>query len=260
MKLLCQALALLLVLVASARANVLAAPVNSPTLKNNSGTEGVRLLQNSQIYGSGLVFKASKNGFSWSNPCNGVTVLSSAPDWRVYLYNTNTHHYFQTTLDKYEGYMLRASIIFWGFSFPRIPYKEENSQYIRGLKCRTFVMPKMTFKEKLKNGIDTLLDSKLITTNDLPVGAQATAFVRKHYNFPPCGDMPVSMFVQRKDKSRQYMLQTREVSKASYLPSEFKLPEGAKRVWNEKEIIRGQAEDNSLDGLLKDIDRKSFLD
>lgn len=221
--------------------------------------DGIKLIQNSQIYGSGIVFKACKKGLAWENPANGVNIVAAAPDWRVYTYNVISKRYSEVPLDKYEGYMLRSAVIFWGFSFPRIPYKEENSGRILSLRCRVFAMPKLGMKEKLNRGIDTLLDSKLYTTDDLPVDSHVLAFVRKHYNFPACGDLPVCMYVQRRDKHRQYMLQTRNVSQAKFKLSEFKLPAGAIKTKNDKEVIQSASDESSLDGLLKDIDRKSFL-
>lgn len=221
--------------------------------------DGIKFIQNSQIYGSGIVFKACKQGLAWENPANGVNIVAAAPDWRVYTYNVASKRYCEVPLDKYEGYMLRSAIIFWGFSFPSIPYKEEDPARILGLRCRVFVMPKLGMKEKLNRGIDTLLDSKLFTTADLPVDSHILSFVRKHYNFPACGDLPVSMYVQRRDRSRQYMLQTRNISQTKFKLSEFKLPTGAIKTKNDKDVIQNVSDDSSLDGLLKDIDRKSFL-
>lgn len=219
---------------------------------------GYRLDQNSQIYGSGIVFKVAKTGFAWSLPSNGVTVMAAAPDWRVYVYNALTKRYFETSLEKYEGYMLRASIIFWGFSFPRIPYEEKSPQVLGGYKCRVFEMQKVSKQEKLTRGIDTLRDSRLITVKDLEVAPQVAVFVRKQLNFPVLGDLPVSMCVERKDKKVQYMLNTTKVVTAKFRRSEFLLPAGATKALNDKEVIRGANEENSLDGLLKGIDRKEF--
>lgn len=219
---------------------------------------GYVLEQKSQIYGSGIVFKVCKSGFAWSIPSNGVTVIAAAPDWRVYVYNEQTRRYFATSLDKYEGYMLRASIIFWGFSFPRIPYEEKPSQLLAGHQCRVFDMKKISKDEKLKLGIDTLRDSRLITVKDLDVAPQVTIFVRKQLNFPSLGDLPVSMCVERKDRELQYMLKTKKVTPSQIKVTDFKLPAGAKRALNDKEVLRGAAEESSLDGLLRDIDRKEF--
>lgn len=240
----------------------LAAPAMLPARQKPSPAPqvvpGYVLEQKSQIYGSGIVFKVSKTGFAWSIPSNGVTVMAAAPDWRVYVYNALTKRYFETSLEKYEGYMLRASIIFWGFSFPRIPYEEKPPQVLAGYKCRVFEMKEVSKAEKLSRGIDTLRDSRLITVKELDVAPQVAVFVRKQLNFPVLGDLPVSMCVERKDKEVQYMLKTKKVTAAKFKQSEFQLPAGATKSLNDKDVIRGAAEENSLDGLLKDIDRKEF--
>lgn len=233
-------------------------PVKSNAAVVPQVVPGYVLEQNSQIYGSGIVFKICKSGFAWSIPANGVTVMAAAPAWRVYVYNAQTRRYFETSLDKYEGYMLRASIIFWGFSFPRIPYEEKPSQILAGHMCRVFDMKKVSVDEKLKLGIDTLRDSRLITVKDLDVAPQVAVFVRKQLNFPVLGDLPVSMCVERKDREQQFMLKTKKVTPVKINLSDFTLPAGAKRALNDKEVLRGAAEESSLDGLLRDIDRKEF--
>ncbi|MBP9093807.1 hypothetical protein KBI23_22495 [bacterium] len=217
-----------------------------------------RLEQSSQIYGAGTVFSFGKEGFRWSNPANGVTITARAPEWKVQIYNAKTNRLFETPLNKYEGHMLRISIIFWGFSFPRIPFDEGPKEKVLGLQCRSFTMKKLTKKEKIEKGIDTLLDAKMLTTKDLPYPPQVLAFLRQQYNFPALGDLPLSFQLERKGKNRQFMLQTTKITKVNLSPAEFRAPAGSQRALNDKDVLRGSDENNSLDGLMQDINRKSF--
>lgn len=218
----------------------------------------LRLEQDSQIYGAGTIFSFGKDGFRWSNPANGVSIMAHAPEWKVQIYNAKTNRIFETPLNKYEGHMLRISIIFWGFSFPRIPFDEGPKENILGLQCRSFKMKKLSKAEKVEKGIDTLFDAKLLTTKDLPYPPQVLAFVRQQYNFPALGDLPLSLLIERKGKKKQFMLQTKKITKVNLPPSDFQAPAGAKQAPNDKDVLRGSDENSSLDGLMQDIDRKSF--
>lgn len=220
--------------------------------------ECLRFEQSSKIYGAGTVFSFGKEGFRWSNPANGVTITARAPEWKVQIYNAKTNRLFETPLNKYEGHMLRISIIFWGFSFPRIPFDEGPKEKVLGLQCRSFTMKKLTKKEKIEKGIDTLLDAKMLTTKDLPYPPQVLAFLRQQYNFPALGDLPLSFQLERKGKNRQFMLQTTKITKVNLSPAEFRAPAGSQRALNDKDVLRGSDENNSLDGLMQDINRKSF--
>lgn len=229
---------------------------------------GVKLSQSSSMYGDRLSFTFCPKGFKLANLETGITTSACAPDWTVHIVNPETKKYFDVPLNRYEGFMLRASVIFWGFSFPQVPFNEVTGagesaldrRQILGLKCRVFQMKKLDKFERAKLGISAVHRATLKTldTNALPYSPETLQFVRRHFNFPKLGDLPVSMRIQHKAKKMLFMLDTSKIEKVQVDLQSFKVPPGMTRALNDKEVLRGKAENSGVDSLLKEIDRKAI--
>lgn len=221
---------------------------------------GYLVCQDSQVYGPGIRFFVGAHGFSWSNPANGMTICAAAPQWKVFTYNSNNRKYIESSLSGHEGYMLRSSVIFWGFSLSRIPlaFIESGTKY--GAAVRIYKMKeKLSEKEKLERGIDTLRDCRycVADTAAWKLPEQACLFMRRHYNLPQQAGFPLYMSVKRRTVN-QFIVNSTKVEKTEIPLSAYRLPAGYKRALNDKEILRAGGEDSSMDTLLRDIDSKDF--
>lgn len=239
-----------------------------PPLTRNVTVPGVRLRQSSSMYGDRLSFTFCPKGFKLANLETGITTSACAPDWTVHIVNPETKKYFDVPLNRYEGFMLRASVIFWGFSFPQVPFDEVTGgsesvldrRQILGSKCRVFQMKKLDKFERAKLGISSVHRATLKTldTSALPYSPETLQFVRRHFNFPKLGDLPVYMRIQHKAKKMLFMLDTSKIEKVQVELETFKVPQGMTRALNDKDVLRGKAENSGVDSLLKEIDRKAI--
>lgn len=243
-------------------APLLAQPIKSKSDATMPGATipGVRLTQSSGIYGERLLFTFCPKGFKLTNLETGITTSACAPDWTVHIINPETKRYYDVPLARYEGYMLRMSVIFWGFSFPRVPFVEGQPKDLLGMHCRLFRMKKLDKFERAKIGISAVHSAILLTTStkDLPYSPETLQFVRRHFNFPNLGDLPVSMRIQHKANRLVYMLSTSKIEKVPVDLSGFKVPKGMKKALNDKDVLRGNAENGGVDSLLKEIDRSAL--
>lgn len=207
----------------------------------------------------GMTLYISSQGMRTYEPKSGVSVLTHAPSWTVYIYNDKTKRVFSTQLQPWLDSFKRRNL---GGRFEGASWKRGNPNgAVAGVRAYEFVMDKppvvrtssKSLNGKMKN-YQQILGASLWVASDIATPPEVSRIICQFYGVPDCQRIPLRMTVNEAGKPPQIAVDTSRVAKMNIPDSMFAVPRGYQPVKQDSDVFIDKESMDTLDEMLNDLD------
>ncbi len=128
----------------------------------------------------------------------GNVLISTAPSWKVSIFNTKSRRVVSTPAEKYFGGATPWVVVGLGISFHNLPLQFQKQTTEKGLVLRTFVMPKkptpkLDDRRKAFNQLQGIIGASYTVTNSVQLPKEIQKILVKYYGLPDKEGYPITV-------------------------------------------------------------------
>jgi hypothetical protein len=212
--------------------------------------------------GGGMTLYISPQGMRTYEAKSGVSVLTHAPSWIVYIFNDKTKRVYSTNLQPWLDSFKRRNI---GGRFEGASWKRGNPNgAVAGVRAYEFVMdkpPMLKTTSRALNGkaknYQQIQSASLWVASDIATPPEVSKLICQFYGVPDCQRIPLRMTVNEAGKPPQVAVDTSRVAKMNIPDNMFAVPRGYQPVKQDSDVFIDKESMDTLDEMLNDLDSPS---
>ncbi len=226
----------------------------------------VDILQQKHGYLGTLEVIQAQDAIRISENVNGTVILSKAPQWRVYVYNTRNKLYYDMSLDVWKKHGLRVTWVMMA-NTSEWPVVKVGSEKILGRDTDVYLLPadpNARAKLRMHKPIDfTYGKAGEYWIDKKPAAKERTTVILQLYKMPEVPNTPLKLRafttgtyfgVSHASGGREQMLlQTFSIKSAKVPANTFELPPGYKRAKDDSDVTISKSNSDSLDSIVNEM-------
>jgi hypothetical protein len=185
----------------------------------------------------------SPQGFHLVNPHSGFTISARAPEWRVYMYNTRSHLYYESSMEAW----CRDTLIETGYDEWSANSKWVNKGAVKicGYKGTMYQIDG-TMRTHNANGTlsenKTLVGAQYVLAEGYQVSPKFARMMNVVFNLPMKEGIPLRMNYINDKGLKPHVLDTYRIDRCKLAPENFNLPVGYTLAHSRAEIMADPAQ------------------
>jgi len=201
------------------------------------------LKQTSAISGEHFVY-VSRRGVQILNLGTKVVLVSSAPDWKLCLYNTAIGKYIVINPERFKGCFATPLMALRGDDYSKLTWRRLDAKSFKGIAADELTTttkrpdPKVVQALQDFNGI---VKANYTVFHDDIVPAKIADAISRFYAIPAVHKVPLQFDYARK-RDFKFGLQSDSVKTVPYKADLFASPKGLKLAKSESEVVTDFAE------------------
>lgn len=212
--------------------------------------------------GGGMTLYISPQGMRTYEAKSGVSVLTHAPGWTVYIFNDKTKRVYSTAMQPWLDSFKRRNL---GGRFEGASWRRGNANgAVAGVRAYEFVMdkpPQIKTTSKSLNGkmkaYGQIQGASLWVASDIATPPEVSKIICQFYGVPDCQRIPLRMTVNESGKPPQVAVDTSRVAKMDIPNNMFSVPNGYQAVKQDSDVFIDKESMDTLDEMLNDLDSPS---
>jgi hypothetical protein len=227
---------LIALLISITISNAFAAPA-APAAK-----EDFVLTQKSTRMGDCYIY-ISPQGFQMVNPRSGSTVSSRYPDWKVFMYNTRSHLYYESTMDSWcRDMLIDAGYDEWG---PGSKWVKKGIVKVCGYKGTVYQIDGEIRTHGANGQVSVIKDTvsaQYVLAEGYKVNPVLAKMMNAVFNLPLRPGVPLRFTYLERDGSERPVLQTYRIDRCNLTLENFNLPVGYTLAHSRAEVVADPAQ------------------
>jgi len=209
------------------------------------GSQGARaesvylLRQNNVITGPHLVY-VCKRGVRITNMGTKVVLVSTAPDWKIYLFNTDVGKYIVVDPDKFKGCFATPLMALRGDNYNKVTWKRIDSKRLDGILADRWNASGKKPDKRIVQGLQEytgITQANYTVFHDQIVPGKVADAISRFYAIPPLHKVPLILDYARKRNDYRPGLTLEYAKTIEFKPDLFAQPKGLKLAKTESEVI-----------------------
>jgi len=210
---------------------------------NAANQSAYRFRQNGRVTGFHVVY-LSKRGVQVENLATRAVVVSTAPDWQLFLYNKGKGNYFVLKdASQFKGCFANSYVRTAGDDASKFSWRRLSSQRFCGLNADRFYTEDRNSEAHAVRGMeaDTAIRmAELIVAHEDLMPARIADAICRLYSVPSLHKFPLQFLYSRDGKNFRPGLQSAAFERISDRPDLFARPKGLKLASGEQEVMTGE--------------------
>lgn len=203
------------------------------------------------------------SGMRTVDPKNGVCLMTHAPSWTVYIYNTRTKRMFSSQLAPWLSSFKQRGL---AGRFQGATWRRGNTNgVVAGVRAYEFVMDKpppirtanKTISGKVK-AVAQMQSANLWVASDIATPREVSNILSSLYGIPDSQRVPLRVQVlEQGARAPSSLVDTMRVQQGNVPDSTFAVPSGYVSVKQDADVFIDQESMDTLDEMLQDLDSPS---
>lgn len=208
----------------------------------------------------GMTLYITPTGMRTYDAKNGVSLMTHAPQWNIYIYNTKTKRMFSSQLQPWLSSFRTRNLV---GRFEGAQWRRGNQGVVAKVRAYEFVMdkpPPAKTNSKMLNGkirsVGQMQSANLWVASDIVTPHQVSDILCKIYGIPDSQRIPLRLTVVENNRPST-LVDTSSCVQQNIPDSMFSVPGGMTPVKQDSDVFIDQESMDTLDEMLQDLDSPS---
>lgn len=207
------------------------------------------LVQDSTVSGHQTIY-VTDHALKIDNDKLGATILCTAPNWDVFIYNRRSHTFFETPANKFKASFFQALTSVYGEGLSRLVWEKEGPTTLVGVPAVKYVcIPKNNQEIKLRTVPITKGYYWIASKFQLP--ANAYGVLAKVDSLPFLPGLPLAVNYTASDGKTDSPLSLKSARKITVSSGDFARPKGYTKAKSERDVFIDDAGQSAIEDMFR---------
>lgn len=211
--------------------------------------EAIVLVEDSTVSGHQIIY-VTEHALKIDNDKLGATILCTAPNWDVFIYNRRSHRFFETTADKFKASFFQALTSVYGEGLCRLVWDKEGPTSLSGVPAIKYVcIPKLNQEIKLRK--IAIKEGHYWIASKLVLPASAYHVLAKIDSLPLLPGLPLAVNYTAVDGKTDSTLTLKSTRKITVSSTDFARPKGYAKAKSERDVFIDDAGQSAIEDMFR---------